>query len=59
MLVTAAGSPLALLTTPPTMGLIGQQPLIGFRTCRSTKWVEEQLRAAGTEPDFVFRSGSR
>ena len=38
------------------MALIGEQRLIGFRSCRSTKWVEQQVRAAGHEPNFVFRS---
>ena len=56
VLVVSAGSPLAGGTTPPTIELIGEQRLIGFRSCRSTKWVEGQLRAAGVEPNFVFRS---
>jgi DNA-binding transcriptional LysR family regulator len=56
VLVVAAGSPLAARTTAPPIALIGEQRLIGFRTCRSTNWVEGQLRAAGHEPNFVFRS---
>jgi DNA-binding transcriptional LysR family regulator len=56
VLVAAKGSPLAGLTEPPPIEVIGEQRLIGFRSCRSTKWVETQLRAAGTEPNFVFRS---
>src|SRR5690349_5894890 len=56
VLVVAATSPLAGRTTVPSIELIGEQRLIGFRSCRSTKWVESQLRAAGTEPNFVFRS---
>ena len=40
----------------PSLALIGEQRLIGFRSCRSTSWVESQLRAAGHEPNFVFRS---
>ena len=36
--------------------LIGEQRLIGFRSCRSTRWVEEHMRARGAEPNFVFRS---
>jgi DNA-binding transcriptional LysR family regulator len=56
VLVVAAGSPLAARHTAPPIALIGEQRLIGFRTCRSTKWVEGQLRAAGHEPNFVFRS---
>jgi DNA-binding transcriptional LysR family regulator len=56
VLMTAAGSPLAGLTSPPSLQLIGEQRLIGFRTCRSTKWAEGRLRAIGVEPNFVFRS---
>ncbi|HKF84429.1 MAG TPA: LysR family transcriptional regulator [Candidatus Limnocylindrales bacterium] len=56
VLVVAATSPLATTTDVPSIELIGEQRLIGFRSCRSTKWVESQLRAAGSEPNFVFRS---
>jgi DNA-binding transcriptional LysR family regulator len=56
VLVTAAGSPLAGTRGMPTIQLIGAQRLIGFRSCRSTRWVEEHLRAQGEEPNFVFRS---
>jgi DNA-binding transcriptional LysR family regulator len=56
VLVVAATSPLAGATTIPSIQLIAEQRLIGFRSCRSTKWAESQLRAAGTEPNFVFRS---
>jgi DNA-binding transcriptional LysR family regulator len=56
VMVTAAASPLAGMTGMPSLQLIGEQRLIGFRTCRSTKWVEQHLRAAGSEPNFVFRS---
>jgi DNA-binding transcriptional LysR family regulator len=56
VLVTAASSPLAGLTQPPSLELIGEQRLIGFRSCRSTKWLEGHLRANGHEPNFVFRS---
>ena len=56
VLVAATGSPLAGLASPPPLRLIAEQRLIGFRSCRSTRWVEQQLRAAGTEPNFVFRS---
>ena len=40
----------------PSIELISEQRLIGFRSCRSTKWVESQIRLAGREPNFVFRS---
>jgi DNA-binding transcriptional LysR family regulator len=56
VLVTAKSSPLAGLAGMPSLELIGEQRLIGFRSCRSTKWVESQLRASGWEPNFVFRS---
>jgi len=56
VMVTAAASPLAGHEGMPSLELIGEQRLIGFRSCRSTKWVEGYLRASGTEPNFVFRS---
>ena len=56
VLVTAAGSPLAGIAGCRPIQLIGAQRLIGFRSCRSTRWVEEHLRAQGEEPNFVFRS---
>jgi DNA-binding transcriptional LysR family regulator len=56
VLVVPAASPLASLTGMPSLELIGEQRLIGFRSCRSTKWVEQQLRSLGREPNFVFRS---
>ena len=56
VLVTAANGPLAGLSGTPSIELIGDQRLIGFRSCRSTRWVEQYLRARGQEPNFVFRS---
>ncbi len=56
VLVAPADSPLAELPGPPALKLIGEQRLIGFRTCRSTRSAEMQLRAAGADPSFVFRS---
>jgi len=56
VLVTAAGGPLAGLQGTPPLELIADQRLIGFRSCRSTRWVEQYLRARGREPNFVFRS---
>ncbi len=56
VLVTAAGGPLAGLAGIPPIELIADQRLIGFRSCRSTRWVEQYLRARGREPNFVFRS---
>ena len=56
LLVTALDSPLADGKRPPTLREIGEQPLIGYRTCRSTELVVDQLRTTGIEPHFVFRS---
>jgi DNA-binding transcriptional LysR family regulator len=56
VLITAAGSPLAATPAYPSLELIGAQRLIGFRTCGSTRTLEEHLRANGVEPNFVFRS---
>ena len=56
VLVTAAGSALAGTQGPPPLELISAQRLIGFRSCRSTRWLEEHLRANGLEANFVFRS---
>jgi DNA-binding transcriptional LysR family regulator len=56
VLVTAADSPLANAKRPPTLREIGEHPLIGYRTCRSTELVADQLRASGVHPRFVFRS---
>src|SRR5262245_4507315 len=56
VLVTALDSPLAAGKRPPTLREIGEQPLIGYRTCRSTELVVDQLRTTGVEPHFVFRS---
>lgn len=56
VLVAATDSPLAQLAGPPSVALIAEQKLIGFRSCRSTRWVEGRLRATGHEPNFVFRS---
>jgi DNA-binding transcriptional LysR family regulator len=56
VLVAAADSPLAKAKRPPTLREIGEQPLIGYRTCRATELVLDQLRATGVEPKVVFRS---
>ena len=40
----------------PTLREIAEQPLIGYRYCRSTEILVDQLRATGREPHFVFRS---
>jgi DNA-binding transcriptional LysR family regulator len=56
VLVAAAGSPFANAEKPPSLGEIGAQPLIGFRSGRALEPVEAALRGAGVEPRFAFRS---
>lgn len=56
VLVTAAGSPFATTRPNPGLDVIGAQRLIGFKTCGSTRTLEEHLRGQGIEPNFVFRS---
>ena len=56
VLVTALDSPLASGKRPPSLREIAEQPLIGYRTCRTTEIVVDQLRTTGVEPHFVFRS---
>ncbi len=56
VLVTAVDSPFAKAKRPPTLREIADQPLIGYRTCRTTEIVVDQLRTTGIEPRFVFRS---
>jgi DNA-binding transcriptional LysR family regulator len=56
VVVARHDSPLTKLTSTPPLDLIAQQKLIGFRSCRSTRWSEERLRETGREPEFVFRS---
>jgi len=56
VLVTAKDSPFATAKRPPSLREIADQPLIGYRTCRTTEIVLDQLRTTGVEPRFVFRS---
>jgi molybdate transport repressor ModE-like protein len=56
VVVAPADSPLAKREKPPTLKEIVEQPLIGFRECRSTAILADQLRTTGREPKFVFRS---
>jgi DNA-binding transcriptional LysR family regulator len=56
VLVTALDSPLANGKRAPSLREIAEQPLIGYRTCRTTEIVVDQLRTTGIEPHFVFRS---
>jgi DNA-binding transcriptional LysR family regulator len=56
VLLTALDSPLAAARRTPTLREIALEPLIGFRTCKTTQIVVDQLRTTGVEPRFVFRS---
>jgi molybdate transport repressor ModE-like protein len=56
VLVVANDSPLATLPQRPSLEQLADQPLIGFRTCRSMDPFEDTMRAAGHEPRFVFRT---
>lgn len=56
VLVSQAGSPFPPEGRVPTLREIAEQPLIGFRSCRATELVFDQIRATGREPHVVFRS---
>jgi DNA-binding transcriptional LysR family regulator len=56
VLVVPAGSPLATRDRVPSLRELAEQPLLGFRECRSTAILADQLRTTGREPRFVFRS---
>ena len=56
VLIAAKDSPIAALGRVPTLREIVEQPLIGYRNCRATEIVVEQLRSTGREPHFVFRT---
>jgi DNA-binding transcriptional LysR family regulator len=56
VLVTAADSLFGADRRTPTLREIAAQPLIGFRSCRATELVFDQIRATGVEPNVVFRS---
>jgi DNA-binding transcriptional LysR family regulator len=56
VLVTSAESAFPPDRRVPTLREIAEQPLIGFRNCRATEIVVDQLRATGRDPHFVFRS---
>jgi DNA-binding transcriptional LysR family regulator len=49
-------APLLAGPNAPTLAMIAEQRLIGFRSCRSTRFAEARLRETGREPEFVFRS---
>jgi DNA-binding transcriptional LysR family regulator len=56
VLIVPGDSPLAGRAKPPSLREVSQQPLIGYRTCRSMDAVETAMRRAGGEPEIVFRS---
>ena len=56
VLVVAKTSELAHAQTTPTLSRIAEEPLIGFRACRSMDPFESALRASGCEPTFAFRT---
>jgi DNA-binding transcriptional LysR family regulator len=56
VLVSSKSSSFAADGRPPTLREIAEQPLIGYRNCRTTEIVAGQLRSSGREPHFVFRS---
>ena len=56
VVVASRDSPIASHPRPLSLAEIANQPLIGFRQCRATEIVVDQLRASGHEPRFVSRS---
>jgi molybdate transport repressor ModE-like protein len=56
VLVVPAGSPLAGRERPPSLREIIDQPLISYRTCRTTERVVDRLCQTGRDPNIVFRS---
>lgn len=56
VLVVSADSPLGSRDRRPSLREISEFPLIGYRTCRTSRLVEERLRLAGREPRVVMRS---
>jgi DNA-binding transcriptional LysR family regulator len=56
VLIVRSDSQLARGRDCPTLAEIGGLDLIGHTSCRGLRRVEEQIRAAGSEPRFAFRS---
>jgi DNA-binding transcriptional LysR family regulator len=56
VLVTSADSAFPPPGRIPSLREIAEQPLIGYRNCRATEILVDQLRSTGREPHFVFRS---
>jgi DNA-binding transcriptional LysR family regulator len=55
VLVVPANSPLAAGPVP-SLREVGEEPLIGYRTCTSGNQLESHLRLRGLVPEVVFRS---
>jgi DNA-binding transcriptional LysR family regulator len=56
VLLSSASSDFPAPGRTPTLREIAEQPLIGYRNCRTTDIVVGELRATGREPHFVFRT---
>lgn len=56
VIVDSVSAPFPAPGRTPTLREIAEQPLIGYRNCRATELLVDQLRAAGREPHFVFCS---
>jgi len=56
VLIVRSDSPLAHRPSCPTLAEIGGLELIGHTQCRGLRRVEDQIRAAGGEAHFAFRS---
>ncbi len=56
VLIVRSDSPLAHRPHCPNLSEIGNLELIGHTQCRGLRRVEDQIRAAGSEPHFAFRS---
>ncbi len=56
VLVTATDSAFPPPGHTPSLREVVDQPLIGYRNCRATEILVEQLRSTGHEPRFVFRT---
>ena len=54
--IIAADSPLAMCADPIPLNALSDQPLIGFRQCRTSSLLEAHLRRQGVTPNFVFHS---
>ncbi len=56
VLIVRSDSPLARRRSCPALTEIAELDLIGHTSCRGLRRVEDQIRAAGSEPHFAFRS---